>query len=204
MKQQKLGSLHCNRLAEAVRIAMFSAAASTLLVAAPAAYAQATPGANDAGASSLDDQRADGIQTVLVTAEKRSDSLQNVPMSMSVIGVDKLLDSGQSSLSDYYATVPGLSMNDRGSGRSNLVVRGISAGDSLNPTVGVSIDDVPYGSSTMDYAISNLDPFDIERIEVLRGPQGTLYGASSMGGLIKFVMVQPTLDAVSGRVQAGV
>jgi len=204
MKQQNHGSLRCTKLAEAVRIALLSAAASTLLVAAPAAHAQASPGTTDAGASSADADRTDGIQTVLVTAKKRSDTMQNVPMSMSVVGVDKLLNTGQSGLSDYYATVPGLSMNDRGSGRSNLVVRGISAGDSLNPTVGVSIDDVPYGSSTMDYAISNLDPFDIERIEVLRGPQGTLYGASSMGGLIKFVMVQPTLDQVSGRVQAGV
>lgn len=205
MKHENLGPLRGTKLAEAIRIAMFSAAASTLFVSGPAAYAQAMaePDGQDRTARAGQNQ-ADGIQIVVVTAEKRSDSLQNVPMSMSVVGADKLLSTGQSGLSDYYASVPGLSMNDRGSGRSTLVVRGISAGESLNPTVGVSIGDVPYGSSTMDYAISNLDPFDIDHIEVLRGPQGTLYGASSMGGLIKFVMVQPDLDRVSGRVQAGV
>jgi len=205
MKHENLGPLRCTKLAEAIRIAMFSAAASTLFVSSPPVYAQATPASGSPGSTSpADRNQSDSIQTVIVTAEKRSDSLQNVPMSMSVIGADKLLGTGQSGLNDYYATVPGLSLNDRGSGRSTLVVRGISAGESLNPTVGVSIDDVPYGSSTMDYAISNLDPFDIDHIEVLRGPQGTLYGASSMGGLIKFVMVQPDLDKVSGRVQAGV
>ena len=194
MKHQNLGSLRCTKLSEAMRFALSGAAASTLLVCGPAAYAQtATPG-----------EQSDGIQTVVVTAEKRNDTIQNVPMSMSVVGADKLLSTGQSGISDYYATVPGLSLSDRGSGRSALVVRGISTGDSVNPTVGVSIGDVPYGSSTMDYAIANLDPFDIDHIEVLRGPQGTLYGASSMGGLVKFVMVQPELDGVSGRVQAGV
>ena len=195
MKHENLGSLRCTKLAVAIRIALFSTAASTLLASSPAAYAQSAAASAD---------QADGIQTVVVTAEKRNDTIQNVPMSMSVVGADKMLSTGQSGLSDYYATVPGLSLSDRGSGRSALVVRGISTGDSTNPTVGVSIGDVPYGSSTMDYAIANLDPFDIDHIEVLRGPQGTLYGASSMGGLVKFVMVQPELDAVSGRVQAGV
>jgi iron complex outermembrane recepter protein len=69
------------------------------------------------------------------------------------------------------------------------------------------IDDVPYGGSTLNgggLQVPDLDPGDLSHIEVLRGPQGTLYGASSMGGLIRFVSVDPSADRLSGRVQTGV
>src|SRR6202011_2586183 len=87
-----------------------------------------------------------------------------------------------------------------------LVVRGITSGLGSNPTVGITVDDVPYGSSTIlggGNTVPDLDPSDLARIELLRGPQGTLYGASSMGGLLKFVTVDPSTEAVSGRAQAG-
>src|SRR5207248_1653206 len=74
-------------------------------------------------------------------------------------------------------------------------------------TVGITVDDVPFGSSTISgggLAVPDFDPGDLSQIEVLRGPQGTLYGASSLGGLIKFVTVTPPTDRVSGNLQAGV
>lgn len=144
------------------------------------------------------------LQGVRVTAQKKSESERDVPISMSVLESNTLLNTGLVRLSDYYAQIPGLSINDRGAGRATLVIRGISAGPELNPTVGLSIDDAPFGSSTTDYSIPDLDPFDLDHIEVLRGPQGTLYGASSMGGLIKFVMASPSTDGFSGRVQSDV
>lgn len=210
MKHLNRHPMHCDpirstRLASAVRATLFSAATSTLMIFGAPAHAQARPAAADAdNAGSADKLPGEKPLTVIVTAQKKADSLQNVPMSVSVVEAGSLLKNGQSSLNDFYATVPGLSVNDRGSGRTTLVVRGVSAGDQLNPTVGVSVDDVPYGSSTLDFSISDLDPFDIDHIEVLRGPQGTLYGASSMGGLIKYVMVQPDLHEMNGRVQADV
>ncbi|WP_306392550.1 TonB-dependent receptor [Telluria beijingensis] len=205
MKHVHGHSMRSTKLAGAVRAALFGAAASTLLTFGSSAQAQTAPLESSPGTTNaVAEGQGEGIRTVTVTAQKRSDSQQNVPMSMSVLESGSMLKTGQASINDFFATVPSLSVNDRGSGRTTLVVRGVSAGEGLNPTVGVSIDDVPYGSSTMDYSISDLDPFDIDHIEVLRGPQGTLYGASSMGGLIKYVMVQPDLQEVSGRVQAGV
>src|SRR5690606_13542720 len=93
-------------------------------------------------------------------------------------------------------------------GKMNIVIRGISTGVFGNPTVAVTIDDVPYGSSVAladgQLVQPDLDPVDLQRIEVLRGPQGTLYGASSLGGLIRYVTADPMVDRSFGRVQADV
>lgn len=191
-----------NCLSRAMHKALFGTAALALLALAQPVFAQdasQSDASKDAGS-----QKAKTLQGVTVTAEKKSESELNVPISMTVVEAATMLNTGMSQLDDYYAKVPGLSVNDRGSGRSTLVLRGISAGSEDNPTVGIAIDDAPFGSSTTDYSISDIDPFDIDHIEVLRGPQGTLYGASSMGGLIKFVMAEPDTDSVHGHVQSDV
>ncbi|WP_165488719.1 MULTISPECIES: TonB-dependent receptor [Dyella] len=185
-------------LSRAMHKALAGTAALALLALAQPVFAQ------DATPADASTQKAKTLQGVTVTAEKKSESELNVPISMTVVEAATMLNTGMSQLNDYYAKVPGLSVNDRGSGRTTLVLRGITAGSENNPTVGVSIDDAPFGSSTNDYSISDIDPFDIDHIEVLRGPQGTLYGASSMGGLIKFVMAQPDPDSFHGHVQADV
>jgi len=87
-----------------------------------------------------------------------------------------------------------------------VAIRGVTTGDFTNPTVGITVDDVPFGSSTElggGLVVPDIDPGDLARVEVLRGPQGTLYGASSIGGLLKFVTVDPSTDRVSGRLQGG-
>ncbi|MCD7099242.1 TonB-dependent receptor [Stenotrophomonas sp. MMGLT7] len=141
------------------------------------------------------------LDAVTVTAQKRIERIQDVPMAISVLNAQHLAAQGQVQLTDYFAQVPGLSMNARGSGRNQLLIRGIAAGTEQNPTVGVIVDDVPFGSSTTDIQVPDIDPADMERIEVLKGPQGTLYGASSMGGLLKYVTLDPETDAFSGRAQ---
>src|ERR1700736_5040788 len=86
-----------------------------------------------------------------------------------------------------------------------LSIRGIVTNPG-NPTVGITVDDMPFGSSTISgggLVVPDFDPGDLSRIEVLRGPQGTLYGASSLGGLIKYVTVDPSTDRLSGNIQAG-
>jgi len=147
------------------------------------------------------------MEEVLVTAQKRVERLEDVPIPISVIATQQLADTNQLKIQDYYATVPGFSVSPSpGAGtQMNLALRGISTGFGTNPTVGVMVDGVPYGSPTQftGNAMPDLDPSDLARIEVLRGPQGTLYGASSMGGLINFVTQDPTTDSVSGRLQAG-
>ena len=145
------------------------------------------------------------LEEVLVTAEKRSETLQETPVPVSVINADSLANSSRVLIRDYFTDVPGLSVAPV-TIQQALSIRGISTGGFTNPTVGVIVDDVPFGSP-INYEAGNLvpdlDPGDLARIEVLRGPQGTLYGANSMGGLIKFVTKDPSTDAYSGRAEVG-
>jgi outer membrane receptor protein involved in Fe transport len=128
---------------------------------------------------------------VVVTAEKRSVNIQQVPASVSAIKGDKLLDLGLKSLDDYSKYVPGLLIQSGGTpGQTNITLRGV-APFGPGATVGTYINDTPLGSSNnwARATIFALDlmPYDVDRVEVLRGPQGTLYGAGSMGGLLKYV-----------------
>ncbi|MBL8269054.1 TonB-dependent receptor domain-containing protein [Steroidobacter sp.] len=146
------------------------------------------------------------LEEVVVTAEKRVDLLQNVPLPVTAVTAERLVNNNQLRLQDFYTSVPGLSVSPTSSAAQILSIRGVTTG-SGNPTVGITVDDVPFGGSTqggIGSFVPDFDPSDLARIEVLRGPQGTLYGASSMGGLLKFVTVEPNTDAVSGRVQVGV
>jgi outer membrane receptor protein involved in Fe transport len=159
------------------------------------------------GGSAPGDQQATRVEEVLVTAQKRSERLQDVPVPVSAVNTEALVESNQLRLQDFYSRVPGFNVapSPGAGGQQSLSIRGISTGSFTVPTVGVTVDDVPYGSST-NFAgsiIPDFDPSDLERIEVLRGPQGALYGASSMGGLLKFVTIDPETSALSGRVQVG-
>jgi len=162
-------------------------------------------------ASAADNATGDSRDTrgelgeIVVTAQKRVERLQDVPVPVTSLSADTLLEHNQTRLQDYFATVPGLNMNAVDNGQQSLAIRGVTTGPNTNPTVGVVIDDVPYGSSTSlgngSLLYPDIDPSDLERIEVLRGPQGTLYGASSLGGLIKFETKDPSTDSAFGRVQ---
>ncbi len=181
-------------------------ALTLLAVACPAsfeAYAAETaaPASQEAAADSTSQ-----LQQVVVTAEKKTENLMDVPVPVSVVNAQSLIDTNQLNLEDYYTQVPGLTVTPSGNGVPQLSIRGISTGGFVNPSVGVTVDDVPYGSSSgiaSGQEVTSFDPDDLQRVEVLRGPQGTLYGASSLGGLLKYVTVDPSLSAVSGQVQVG-
>ena len=155
-------------------------------------------------------QRKDALNlpTVVVTANKRTENLQSVPMAVSAISGDDLRREGANSFADYATQVPGLNVISTAEGQTQLVLRGITSGSGqANSAVSTYINDAPYGSSTV-YAgggllTPDLDPADLERIEVLRGPQGTLYGANSLGGLVKFVTVPPDTTHALGYVSTG-
>jgi iron complex outermembrane recepter protein len=145
---------------------------------------------------------AGALEEVIVTAQKRSERLQDVPVPVTAVSAETLVAGNQLRLQDYYTSVPGLSVTPNVQSTQTVAIRGITTGGVGNPTVGIAIDDVPYGTST-GLQVPDFDPNDLQRVEVLRGPQGTLYGASSMGGLIKFVTVAPSTESMTGRAQIG-
>ena len=169
-------------------------AVAGILEAAPA-FAQTA--ANDAAA-----QTSTGLQEIVVTAQKRTERLQDVPVSITALDSGSLARQNLVSLQDYASRVPGL--NYSGTQQSQIAIRGITTGGTgINPTVAILVDDVPFGSSTA-FPLANtldLDPADIRQVEVLRGPQGTLYGASNLGGLIKYTTIQPNTSDYSGTMQ---
>ena len=144
------------------------------------------------------------LEEVTVTAQKRTENLQDVPATVSVIGADSISALHATQLSDIGAYVPGLQVDSGGApGQTTLSIRGISP-LSANATVGSYIDDTPIGSTGFhdrggSYALDLL-PYDVRQIEVLSGPQGTLYGANALGGLIKYDLTTPSLNSSEFRV----
>ncbi|HEY0747589.1 MAG TPA: TonB-dependent receptor [Steroidobacteraceae bacterium] len=146
----------------------------------------------------------DALSTIVVTAEKREEKLKDVPMSITALGGNALDNLQYRNFSDYAALVPGLSLASPQPGLTNLTLRGQNAGG-VGSTVAVYLDESPFGSSSalLDGSIisGDFDTWDLQRVEVLRGPQGTLYGANSEGGLLKFVTIAPVLGSLSGAVE---
>ncbi|WP_321792728.1 TonB-dependent receptor [Burkholderia pyrrocinia] len=144
------------------------------------------------------------LEAVTVTADKRVERAIDVPMSVSKQTGKQLLEQHKADLQDYLAGVPGVV--DQGQATTNTItVRGLSTGGITNPTVSVLIDDVPVNASTSNARggniVPNLDPGNLQGIEVLRGPQGTLYGAASLGGLVKYTTVDPDVSTLKGSAQ---
>jgi iron complex outermembrane receptor protein len=140
---------------------------------------------------------SDELPEIIVTAEKRSQNLQDVPASVSALSGETLQAMGAESFTDYARSIPGLTFTDACAGRQTPAIRGI------NPSVGAGavgyyIDETPIAGIEGGGGIVQPTLIDINRIEVLRGPQGTLYGSSSIGGTIKLVPNEPNLSSVEG------
>ncbi len=197
-------------------------AAALLLLSAGVAIAQDTPTTNQSAQPTPSSVRsqptptpspgqtaAEGeVERVVVTAEKREENIQEVPSSISVINDVELDNLHATQLTDYAPYIPGLQVNSVGTpGQTAISLRGL-APISSGATVGTYIDETPVGSSGLYQAATNFEldllPYDIRRVEVLRGPQGTLYGANSIGGLIKYVTLDPSLSTPEFHVGGGV
>jgi outer membrane receptor protein involved in Fe transport len=169
----------------------------------PIRLAQASVAAGSGNA-----EAAQMIEEVVVTAQKRAERLIDVPMSVTALSAEDFRKSGATQFRDFADAVPGLSYQTIGAGYTQISMRGVTVGQDAGATVGIYVDEVPYGSST-SYARGgqvtlDVGLFDLDRVEVLRGPQGTLYGASSMGGLIKYVTKQPDATRFGMDLQTGV
>jgi len=189
-------------------------AALALSAAAPVLAPEAGQPADAKAAAAPADAEADApakktaeLKAVIVTANKREEDIRKVSASISAIGQEEIENLHVTQLSDLTARVPGLFVNGGGSpGKTQVSLRGLQPLSS-GATVGMYIDQSPLGSSGIDQAANffslDLLPYDIERIEVLRGPQGTLYGAGAMGGLIKYVTVAPDPGSKEFRIGGG-
>lgn len=152
-----------------------------------------------------DDSNSFRLEEILVTAQKREETLLDAPIPVSALSASDLTTNNKFRIQDYYNTVPGMTVSSSELAPT-VAIRGIISASAANPTVGVTLDDMPLGSTTQiggGYFSPEIDPADLARVEVLRGPQGALYGASSMGGLLKYVTKDPSTDAFTGRVQVG-
>jgi iron complex outermembrane receptor protein len=146
---------------------------------------------------------APALEEVIVTAQKRGvQNLQDVAMSAAVISSEVIDLKQLVGMDDYLRTIPSVNFQEYGAGRSSIIIRGISADPQFGGgTTGVYIDEVPL-SGLGDFETSSPDVklVDVNRVEILRGPQGTLYGSSSMGGTVRIITEEPRLDEFSGSV----
>lgn len=164
-----------------LNFAVSTAVLATMLAAAPA-YAQDAPGPAAA------ESEYDGV--IVVTARKRDETLSDVPIAVTAIDGDTLTARGINSVREAAVLSPGLNINSDGSGRAFIAIRGVGVTlvQSVQPGVGLFIDGI-YQPNT---AYLNNPLLDVERIEVLRGPQGTLYGKNTLGGAINVITRAPS------------
>ena len=157
--------------------------------AAPAPLAPADPQPRAAGTRAAPPAAEAGTE-IVVTAQRRSSTVQNTPISITAVGGADLLNRGITNFSNLAQSTPGVSLKSEGPGQTEIELRGNS------PTVGFYLDDIPL---TAPAGAQNgkvvIDPtlYDLDRIEILRGPQGTLYGSGSMGGTVRLITNQPNL-----------
>src|SRR6516164_8873073 len=139
------------------------------------------------------------LQEVIVTATKREANLQNVPFSVSATSQERIISSGAQNLVDLSRNIASFTVADLGPGQSQMAIRGISSGQvirdqpGLKEQVGVYLDESPISIALFT---PDLELFDLERFEVLRGPQGTLFGAGSEAGTVRYITRQPQLGRV--------
>ncbi len=151
-------------------------------------------------------QDADGAwlpEEIIVTAQKREARLQDVPIAVSAVDGAALEFRGITDFRDVLRSIPGISYSGETRGQSNYSIRGIST-EAFSPTVGVYLDDISLVTISTNFT-GAAEPafFDLERVEVLKGPQGTLYGGNAMGGAIKYITRKPDPSAFSGSASAG-
>ena len=146
----------------------------------------------------------EALAEIVVTAEKHDSTIQNTPISMSALSGAQLEAAGITTVEGLAREVPGLSVRSAGPGQTEYEGRGLASSAGAAPTVGFYLDEVPLSppsQTEIGKVVIDPDLYDITRIELLRGPQGTLYGSGSMGGTVKIVTNQPKLGTYEATFQ---
>lgn len=178
---------------QTTRFLLMTAAAGSLLGPAPVFAQEPAP------QSASEDHSGD----IIVTARKRNDRLQDIPLSVNAISGDQLRDQNAVDIKDVLGSIPGVASGGTERGLARYNIRGVSTVAS-SPTVAFFLDDISLVTISTNFS-GGIDPvfFDMARVEVLKGPQGTLYGGSSMGGAIKYVSARPDPTQFAGEIAAG-
>jgi len=189
------------RSAESTRRLTAAFLASTMMAVPGVAWAQDTASGEQPGPPAVQEAREESDE-IIVTAQKRAESLQDVPIAITAIGTKQLEDAQVDSFDDYAKMIPSLSYKSFGPGSSNVYFRGVASGENANhsaslPSVGTYLDEQPITTIT---GALDVHVFDIARVEALAGPQGTLYGASSQAGTIRIITNKPDLGGTYGQV----
>jgi outer membrane receptor protein involved in Fe transport len=164
-----------------------------------------------AAAADTETGASGGLEEIVVTATRRVERLQDVPISVTAFSQEKLDAQGLRSIDDLTRLSPGVMFQRNGNGssanyndeNSDISIRGIDS-QAGTSTTGIYVDDTPVQSRHIGFGAVNVFPalFDLDRVEVLRGPQGTLFGAGAEGGVIRFITPQPDLSKDSGYLRA--
>lgn len=188
-----------------MKLHLFAATALSLTLTAPAFAADrpdtAPPATQDESAPAAD--QATGVPDIVVTAQRRQENVQKVPIAISAFSADQLRASGVASALDIGQLVPNLiAQNNTGLGSANAYyLRGLGNTETIatfDPPVGTYVDDIYLSRQNAN----NLNLFDVERVEVLRGPQGTLFGRNTTGGAVNVILRQPGKE-LGGYLEAG-
>jgi len=177
------------------RTASLTAVSLLAMAAATPAFAQDEVPTTEAGSDT----------EIVVTATKRETSLQDVPFSINAQTEQAIQRSGANTLEDLSRNVAGLTIQNLGPGQSQVSVRGVSAGQvvrdqpGVKEQVGVYLDESVISLSLFT---PDIDLYDLNRVETLRGPQGTLFGSGSVGGTIRYITNQPNLNRLEGSIEA--
>jgi outer membrane receptor protein involved in Fe transport len=188
-------------LAAAVHLACFSPAFAEAAAEADADAQQAPP-----AAQGTDSEQRHELDTITVTAQKRTENLQDVPISIDVLSGDKLTQMNVQNTVQVLKLLPSVSYTTAGPGFGQIYMRGVASGGDGNhsaslPSVGIYLDEEPI---TTIQGPLDLHMYDLQRVEALAGPQGTLYGASSQSGTIRYITNKPDASAFSASVSAEV
>src|ERR1700733_11764470 len=152
--------------------------------------------------------KGDALEEIVVTAQKRESTVETTPISITALSGVDLQERGITDIQSVVQTVPGVSMRTSGPGQTELEMRGMTSSGGNSSTVGFYLDDTPLtapASAQNGKVVIDPNLYDLNRVEVLRGPQGTLYGSGSMGGTIKLVpnAPNPNVFDASGEVIFG-
>jgi iron complex outermembrane recepter protein len=179
--------VHKSPIAKAVSVAIMAAATM------PAVAQQAPEGTG-----------GPTISEIVVTASRREENLSEVPLSISAFTEESMQALGVKGIADIEAFTPGLTLQGTSTSGTTISIRGIRSQNVGSATTGIYIDDTPIQVRAVGYTAENSYPmlFDLERVEVLRGPQGTLFGAGSQGGTVRFITSRPNMQEFEGRALA--